>query len=334
MILEVLDGRGRVLHRHRLTTLPATVGRAYDCDVIIDDPYVDPHHLTVTAGPDASVATDLGSANGTWRHGARIDHITIESGTEIRAGRTVLRFLDPAHPVPAALTDRRGGSRIARYFTEPKTGLVIIAASMAIFGLSKFLESIIQTKFATIAAAIVATLLLASIWAGAWALATRVVSGRFRFTSHLAWVSACSIGFMVASSVGQWLGFLFPGFGGLAAVQLVTMTALLSCLIAGHLWLATEMSSRRRWRVAITASLAALAIATLFALTESSDDTSDSLAFARVLKPVSATLVPTSTLDDFLTATKGLRHNVDELAAKALRDEAAAAETKPPRTKQ
>ncbi|MEO8449216.1 MAG: FHA domain-containing protein [Gemmatimonadota bacterium] len=324
MILEVVDGRGRVLHRHRLAALPVTVGRAYDCDVILDDPYVDPRHLTIGVDQDAWYAEDNGSANGTWRGGARLERIPIVSGIEIRAGRTTLRFLDPTHPVPAALADRRGGSPASRSFADPTTGLLIVAAAMTAYGLSMFLDSTTSLKPAGVASSIVAMLLIASLWAGAWALATRMAAGRLRFVSHLAWASVFIVAFIAANSAGQWVGFFFPGFRGLSSIQLLLMTGLLTCLLAGHLWLATEMSSRRRWRVAITTSLLALGVVSLFTLTEAATDASDSLSFARVLKPVSAGLVPTSSLDDFLSSTERLRAAVDELAAKAEREEAAA----------
>lgn len=48
--VEVLGRTGEVAHRVGLVRLPATIGRAYDNDVIIDDPYVSP----ITCASNAS----------------------------------------------------------------------------------------------------------------------------------------------------------------------------------------------------------------------------------------------------------------------------------------
>jgi hypothetical protein len=38
--VEILDKRGHVMQRLRVERLPATIGRAYTNDVILDDPFV------------------------------------------------------------------------------------------------------------------------------------------------------------------------------------------------------------------------------------------------------------------------------------------------------
>ena len=43
--LEIEDRQGHVVERVRITSVPVSVGRAYDNDVILADAYVCPYHL-------------------------------------------------------------------------------------------------------------------------------------------------------------------------------------------------------------------------------------------------------------------------------------------------
>ncbi|HYC15496.1 MAG TPA: FHA domain-containing protein, partial [Stellaceae bacterium] len=65
--IEVLGRHRDVVARLRFAGAEIRVGRAYDNDLVLDDPYVAPRHLLIrreTGG--ALVAEDLGSANGLY----------------------------------------------------------------------------------------------------------------------------------------------------------------------------------------------------------------------------------------------------------------------------
>ena len=72
MWIEVLSRNGDVVARERIDTAEARVGRAFDNDVVVDDPHVAPHHLRIHRGEDGElVAEDLNSLNGLFpEHGA------------------------------------------------------------------------------------------------------------------------------------------------------------------------------------------------------------------------------------------------------------------------
>ncbi|HWH73714.1 MAG TPA: FHA domain-containing protein, partial [Methylibium sp.] len=43
-MVELLDRDGSVAHRIPVRRWPVTIGRAIDCDVVLDDPHVAAHH--------------------------------------------------------------------------------------------------------------------------------------------------------------------------------------------------------------------------------------------------------------------------------------------------
>lgn len=72
----------------------AGIGRHYDNEVVVADREVSKRHAVVERTPDGFVLQDLGSANGTFVNGRRIDRITLREGDEVRVGASRLLFRD------------------------------------------------------------------------------------------------------------------------------------------------------------------------------------------------------------------------------------------------
>jgi len=68
----------------------AIVGASSTCDVIIDDPAVSRRHLAVELAPEGVVLRDLGSRNGTFYLGQRIERMIASPGIILELGGTSL----------------------------------------------------------------------------------------------------------------------------------------------------------------------------------------------------------------------------------------------------
>ncbi|WP_152189002.1 FhaA domain-containing protein [Georgenia satyanarayanai] len=80
-----------------LLTGPVTVlGRGTEADVVVDDTGVSRRHLELRVTPAGTVATDLGSTNGTFVEGHRIQAATLLDGNTITIGRTRIMFWNGA----------------------------------------------------------------------------------------------------------------------------------------------------------------------------------------------------------------------------------------------
>lgn len=68
------------------------IGRGTECDVTLNDPSVSRTHAVVdTEGPEPTVR-DLGSTNGTFVNGARVEAMRLRDGDELRFGNTHMTF--------------------------------------------------------------------------------------------------------------------------------------------------------------------------------------------------------------------------------------------------
>src|SRR5262245_24375312 len=89
----------------RLTGAPVSFGSGPQCSLVLTDSTVSRTHLEARMVDDEVVVIDCGSRNGSFVQGARFDRIAIGFGTEVKLGRTVIKFLPDeefVEPEPSA----------------------------------------------------------------------------------------------------------------------------------------------------------------------------------------------------------------------------------------
>jgi hypothetical protein len=69
-----------------LVSSPVSVGRADDNDLVLPDPEVSRHHARLEPDGQGWRAVDLGSTNGTWVNGVRLNATIIAVGDEVAFG--------------------------------------------------------------------------------------------------------------------------------------------------------------------------------------------------------------------------------------------------------
>jgi tetratricopeptide (TPR) repeat protein len=88
------------------------MGRDEECELVLSDIGVSRRHAKISLEKNRFFLTDLGSGNGTYLNGVRIEREPLQSGDEIVIGERTLRFVeltdapstDAAHPVGEKLT--------------------------------------------------------------------------------------------------------------------------------------------------------------------------------------------------------------------------------------
>jgi hypothetical protein len=94
--LSNLSGPGAV---NRLE-VPATIGRAAECDVRIDRPSVSRKHARIAWLRNRFVIADLNSSNGTLVNGAAVSQTALEAGDVVTVGDFPQRFAPEISSVP------------------------------------------------------------------------------------------------------------------------------------------------------------------------------------------------------------------------------------------
>ena len=315
LIVEVLGRDGEVRLRRELGEGPLTIGRGYDNDVVLDDPYADARHARVVRGEDgAPVLEDLGSVNALGGlDGRRVRRLVLQPGTEVRVGRTRVRFRDPEAPLPPALRDVPAERlRLPVWLTRPWAQLGVCGVAAAVTAWDAWSDSYRDSGASAAFYAALGFVLLISLWAGIWAVAGRVAAHRARFFAHVAIVSAVVIVSVVYSWVAAWITFLFPDNPVSSPLGEAIGAVLLAVLLTGHLRLASGMPPRRRWITGLAVAVGVVVIGWASGLPKRKEF-SDVPTFPPTLKPFPAAWVPTGDLRSLRDVAVDLRRKVDAL---------------------
>ena len=180
--VEVLSRHGDVGARQRCDGHEIRVGRAYDNDVVLDDPHVAPHHARIVQDDSGRlVAEDLGSVNGlrVGHGGKRETRVVLDGEGILRIGRTHVRVRAADHPVPPERPAPR---------PVPSWSIVVgLGGAVLLFAFtSQWLRETGETRVSYYLGWILLVVILALGWAMAWALLSRVFSGHMMFEHHLA----------------------------------------------------------------------------------------------------------------------------------------------------
>ncbi|MCR2053588.1 DUF3662 domain-containing protein [Actinomyces bowdenii] len=87
--------------RYLLTGPVTVIGRGSEADIIVDDSGVSRRHLEIRLAQGNTIATDMGSTNGTFVEGQRVDAVTLVDGNTLTIGRTQIMFWDGTQSVGA-----------------------------------------------------------------------------------------------------------------------------------------------------------------------------------------------------------------------------------------
>ncbi len=112
-LLQVhVQGQPSSMHRLTAGAGPAVLGRASDCDLVIDHPSVSRRHARLAADAETWVLEDLGSANGVRIDGLAVARCAIREGQWFSLGDVFCEFR--VLPVEGDGTAARHRERVAR----------------------------------------------------------------------------------------------------------------------------------------------------------------------------------------------------------------------------
>lgn len=180
-VVEVLDRDGHARLAVPVWRWPITIGRAVDCDVVLDDIHVAARHATIAEenGMLTLVAGD--TVNGVRMGRARVasrGHVDLPAGEVFQLGATRLRVrrvvddLAPERP----MEEERSGLR-AR--------VIALAAALMLWGAVTYWLNVDPGGRATdYLPAVLGLPLALAFWSGLWALGSKLFRHRFDFWPH------------------------------------------------------------------------------------------------------------------------------------------------------
>jgi hypothetical protein len=309
MWIVVMSRHGEVAARERIDAPEARIGRAFDNDVVVDDPYVAPHHLRIFRGEDGElVAEDLATLNGLYsEHGTRrIDRLPLAREPGIRIGRTTLRVHDGAHAVAPE-----------RLLAPPRAHAAWAAAlGVALIALMLLLGWLGLTTEPTANLVLLPVLGFATVivlWSGMWALFSRVFFGQASFALQLRIALTAVLALFVWEQAADYVAFGFA-WRDLAEYAGIGAWVVLGAACYAHL----RTIGPRHLRLAmgvIVALIAAGAVMQYAGKMEARRLVGERATLGD-LRPPEFRLVPLASSEDFFKRTDATRTRVDKARTK------------------
>lgn len=290
---------------------PCRIGRGYDCDVIVSDPYVDAHHVEITLNPDQDgwLVRDLESVNGfsaitdSGDISGKDCHI-LSSGNKVVLGHTEIRLLKPDHPVTAAKKMIQA-SAMWQFVSRPLNDwMLFILAGLVMAGWS-FLEIWTENAMQTLLINVCVSAVFILVWSAGWSIAGRFIKHKSNFNAHIAVISLYFILSTVLWMMQSYIVFLLNQNIVSDAINVVWNVVLGAALLYGALSLAAEMTPRKRmissgfFAVGVTAGI--MSVSTLAA--PSFSPVPD---YPPTLQPIAEVLIPSQTPDVFFEQAQTL----------------------------
>lgn len=300
VILEVLRRDGRVSGRHRIEGHRLRVGRAYDNDIILDDPYVCPYHAELDRDDEGVWRVrDLASVNGVWHRpsGWLGDAKQLDSGDELTLGHSRLRLVHADHEVAATRRDVPRPSWVA-LLNRPVVASLSVVASAVFVSYLGLLASGSSMGWAQRLTPAVGVLLLIAGWSACWSGIGYLAQRRTALAGHC---SVAALGLLASNGLSQITDFTaFWSGHWLLTEGLAYLGATL--IGAGVLYGGLLLATRIRWGRALLASHGvawSLLVAFVVADIANEPDFSGRPDYAQELKPPTFAWMPTSRPETF-----------------------------------
>lgn len=289
LIVQVGPRRGRALETARSVAGELRVGRAFDNDLILSDPYVDPHQLRFYRNDDTWYVESPERTNPVLVNGVAplVDPILVRAGDRLSVGRTQLWVISESECVEPTRKlllsswlhrDRQG-------FLLPALALLAVVLFDAGF---EYLMSAIQLDWKPYAYGALTPALIFLGWASAWAVLGRVLQHQHYFGAQLLVTVLVAALASVWLHLPEYLEFATSDtliadvlrYGGVAVAFII--------LIKFNLFFATHIGNSTRVAVLVVTVLAGLLFTNI---QYNRDGEDDEPAFSMVLLPPPAPMV-------------------------------------------
>ncbi len=303
--IEVLSRHRDVLARHRCSGDVVRIGRAYDNDVIIDDPYVAQHHLRIVRDSDGVlVAEDAGSTSGMFTEGSKhkAQRVVLDGDHALRIGHTLLRARTPDHAVAA------------EYSAAPAaqswlTALALCGLLLGLGALDLWLGETVEPQLSRYILPLVSMAIFLLVWSAAWAVLSRIFAGLAHFERHFIIALSGALAFVLFAEFAEF-GAYALSLRLLAEYAYVTTWLIFAAICFFHL---RAISPRLlKLKAGIVGALAVSAIALqMLAQSELRSNTGQQ-TYLHQLKPPGLRLAPLQSENAFFADVEKMQGKLDK----------------------
>jgi len=314
IIIEVLEKSGKVKERSRHDHFPVRIGRSYQNEIILDDVYISPNHLSIEVDGEGFLQVrDLNSENGAFLlpSSNRITQVPVKEETLLRVGHTTIRIRLPHFQVGPTRGETPERKRVWQLVQGPKLFLVMLLLTGAAMVLDSYLSRFTKLQVADLLEDVFLSFGLLVLWAGFWALISKLNRKQSFFVDHGTVACTAILGLLVSNHIYEYLVFVFSAFVPKEFFLYGVLLILLGLTIYGHLRFSILQPSKN---LAIITAIVSITIVGLGGTVVELKSTqfSTTLNYPAQLKPLPLKLVYSSSIDDFFKRAETVKRKADQ----------------------
>jgi Inner membrane component of T3SS, cytoplasmic domain len=304
-VIEILDRDGHARQLVPVWHWPVTIGRAIECDVVLDDPHVAARHATVS---DQDGQLDL-------QVGDTINGVQVGK-TRVRSGKR--------SPLPPGEAFQLGGTRLrVRRASDPVTperalavepansrrSLFVLALALVAWSLGEqWLNTDPGARFTDYLPVLVGSPALLGLWCFVWALGSKLFRHRFEFFAHarvaVTYLLIAAAAGLILPLVAYALSWAFP-----SRIASLVGGAVIWAMVFKHL--SIIMPSHRRVTAVAMGIVFVGSVVVMMARSFQVNDRLFPELYVTTLAPPAFRVAPTVTTDRFLEESRKLKAALD-----------------------
>lgn len=305
-IVEVLDRDGHVRQTVPVTSWPVTIGRAIDCDVVLDDAHAAARHAVINEDAGKALTLSAGDTiNGVQIGKRRIaaqQSATLASGDVLHIGNSRLRV--------RLASDALAAERPLQ--PEPRSHVLPVIAMLAVLLVwhvaSQWLTSDPGGRIIDYVPLLAGIPIVIVMWAGFWSVGSKLVRQRFDFWRHVRVLLGYWLALVVIDLILPLAAFI-SGWTFFGRIEMLTAIALICAMIVAHLVLI--LPSYRRGLALTIGALFAAGASLLFVYNYQQRDRLFSQLYVTTLAPPALRLGPAVETSAFLDEVRALKPVLD-----------------------
>ena len=302
-LVEVLDRDGHVRQVVSVERWPVTIGRAIDCDVVLDDPHVATRHAALSE-EDGTLSLQVGdSVNGARvlsTHVAAGKTAALPSGEVFQLGATRLRVRRASDPVAPERALAPAGGRLSLF--------VMAIALVARTAGEQWVNVDPGERLIEYVPPLAGVGALLALWCGVWGMGSKLFQHRFEFASH----ARIAMAYLLVLGVTDLLlplGAYASSWTFLSRIAGLVAGVVLCGMVWQHLTLI--LPSHRRTLAGGMAGLFVVGSVVLLANSYQENDRVFSELYVSTLAPPALRLAPAVTTQRFIDEARHLKAVLD-----------------------
>jgi hypothetical protein len=316
IVLELLSRKNIPIKHYKFEQDYVCVGRDFNNDLRLDDPYVCPSHMLVAIDPETGklMVNDCQSTNGIKVNNKFVRQATLNSLDVIKIGRTRLRIIDTKVPLAEAIPLSELEENLS-WLNQSFLAICLSFVCLSFLLLSKYLGSVQEFSLIKALPSELGELAVFCIWPLSFAILAKVVKKESHMVSqfNLTWLMillANALIFVQKIAIfnihpGAWFTWL----------ELL----IFAIVIGGFIWLSlfTAFHQTNHRRNVIACSMTFIILAPIYALGFlNTEEFSTRPSYNPVLLPPIYNITSAAQTDTFINQANGLFIQVDKLKTK------------------